>query len=89
MPPGFGYPREAELWLRARHDVPEIPIAPGMDPRQVRDARYLAVVGRLRAEVALDGAHAKVCIVLASHELSRARGGPHCLSHPLVRDEVS
>jgi hypothetical protein len=23
-----------------------------------------------------------------SHEISRARGGPHCLSHPLVRDDL-
>jgi arginine deiminase len=28
----------------------------------------------------------RVCILVPSHELSRARGGPHCLSHPLVRD---
>ena len=34
-------------------------------------------------------ASARTCIVLSSHELSRARGGPHCLSHPLVRDALS
>jgi arginine deiminase len=28
----------------------------------------------------------RTCILLTSHELSRARGGPHCLTHPLVRD---
>ncbi|MDX1389824.1 MAG: arginine deiminase family protein, partial [Acidobacteriota bacterium] len=28
----------------------------------------------------------RVCILLPSHEMSRARGGPHCLTHPLVRD---
>jgi arginine deiminase len=28
----------------------------------------------------------RVCILLASHEISRARGGPHCLTHPLLRD---
>jgi arginine deiminase len=27
-------------------------------------------------------------VLLPSHELSRARGGPHCLSHPLVRDPL-
>jgi arginine deiminase len=29
----------------------------------------------------------RICILLASHEIARARGGPHCLTHPLVRDE--
>ncbi len=28
----------------------------------------------------------RVCILVPSHEISRARGGPHCLVHPLVRD---
>ncbi len=28
----------------------------------------------------------RACILLASHEISRARGGPHCLTHPLRRD---
>jgi arginine deiminase len=40
-----------------------------------------------REEVSLDGA-GKTCLLLASNEISRARGGPHCLSHPLQRDEV-
>jgi arginine deiminase len=38
-----------------------------------------------REEVSLDGA-GKTCLLLASNEISRARGGPHCLSHPLERD---
>jgi arginine deiminase len=38
-----------------------------------------------REEVDLD-AKERVCISFASHELSRARGGPHCLTHPLLRD---
>jgi arginine deiminase len=29
----------------------------------------------------------KLCILLPSHEISRARGGPHCLVHPLIRDD--
>jgi arginine deiminase len=40
-----------------------------------------------REEVDLDQG-GRVCILLPSHEISRARGGPHCLTHPLVRDEA-
>ncbi len=32
-------------------------------------------------------ARRRVCILLPSNEISRARGGPHCLSHPLLRDD--
>ncbi len=31
----------------------------------------------------------RVCLLISSHEMSRARGGPHCLVHPLLRDELS
>jgi len=40
-----------------------------------------------REEVSLDDG-GRVCLLLESHEISRARGGPHCLSHPLVRDDL-
>ena len=30
----------------------------------------------------------RVCVLISSHEMSRARGGPHCLVHPLLRDEL-
>lgn len=33
-------------------------------------------------------AHPRTCILLRSYEISRARGGPHCLVHPLVRDDL-
>jgi hypothetical protein len=41
------------------------------------------VAGRFRLDL---DAPRKVCIRLPSHEISRARGGPHCLTHPLRRD---
>jgi arginine deiminase len=40
-----------------------------------------------RDEVDLDE-EGRVCILVPSHEISRARGGPHCLAHPLLRDDV-
>ncbi|MAE71992.1 MAG: hypothetical protein CME06_16185 [Gemmatimonadetes bacterium] len=37
--------------------------------------------------IELDLDHAgRTCILLSSHEISRVRGGPHCLTHPLLRD---
>jgi len=30
----------------------------------------------------------RVCVLISSHEMSRARGGPHCLVHPLLRDDL-
>jgi arginine deiminase len=40
-----------------------------------------------REEVVLDEP-GRTCVLIPSHELSRARGGPHCLSHPLEREEA-
>jgi arginine deiminase len=40
-----------------------------------------------REEVALDAGE-RVCLLIDSYEISRARGGPHCLTHPLVRDDA-
>jgi arginine deiminase len=30
----------------------------------------------------------RCCVLISSHEISRARGGPHCLTHPLLRDAI-
>lgn len=40
-----------------------------------------------RTEVDLDEA-GRTCLLLSSHEISRARGGPRCLTQPLVRDPL-
>lgn len=54
-----------------------------------RGFRIVESEALLMGRVAIDlGRDARVCIVLASHEMSRARGGPHCLAHPLVREEI-
>lgn len=41
------------------------------------------LLGREEIDVESTG---RVCVLIPSHEISRARGGPHCLTHPLVRD---
>ncbi|MCH7780797.1 MAG: hypothetical protein IH848_08115, partial [Acidobacteria bacterium] len=43
------------------------------------------LVGKHKIDIDAPG---RVCIMLRSHEISRARGGPHCLVHPLVRDDL-
>jgi arginine deiminase len=40
-----------------------------------------------REEVTLNDTE-RVCLLIDSHEMSRARGGPHCLTHPLERDDI-
>jgi arginine deiminase len=40
-----------------------------------------------KADIDLDNPE-RTCILLPSHEISRARGGPHCLTQPLLRDPV-
>ncbi len=41
-----------------------------------------------REELELWKPNKKYVILLAAHELSRARGGPRCMTMPLVREDV-
>jgi putative ABC transport system permease protein len=56
----LAFPEEADLWLQARHDVPEVGIGFIADVRKLRDARYLAVVGRLAPNTTLGQARAEM-----------------------------
>jgi len=40
-----------------------------------------------RVELGADSGE-RACVLIPSHEISRARGGPHCLTHPLRRDDL-
>ncbi|GAB4223490.1 MAG: arginine deiminase [Acidobacteriota bacterium] len=44
------------------------------------------LLGRREFDLAASG---RAAILLPSHEVARARGGPHCLTHPLVREPVA
>jgi arginine deiminase len=73
-------------------------LAPGvivLYERNIRTAETLAARGYrvIEADAVIDGRESvdldhpsQTCILLPSHEISRARGGPHCLSHGLRRD---
>ena len=75
-------------------------VAPGvitLYDRNVATARALAdhgfrvieaedlLLGREELDPATCG---RVCVLISSHEMSRERGGPHCLVHPLLRDRL-
>lgn len=60
IPARQGFPREAELWLQAADDLPELPIALHVDLRTLRDSRYLGVVGRLRETASHGSAQAEM-----------------------------
>ncbi len=88
MPPEFAFPRDAELWLRAEGDLPEIGLPGRVDLRQLRDARYLAVVARLRPGVTLASARGEMDVVAAqlAMDFPDANSGKGARVVPLVDD---
>jgi putative ABC transport system permease protein len=64
LEPGFSLPAGAEIWTRARRDVPEAGInLPGVDHTQIRDGRFLSVLGRLQDGVPLSQARAEMTLI--------------------------
>ena len=51
IPVRLAFPEDAMAWTQAPHDIPEITLTAGADLRNVRDARYFRVIGRLRGGV--------------------------------------
>ncbi len=65
LPRGFRFPGDAALWVRSSDEVPGLPIPFDGRLRDLRDARYLDVIGRLRPGVTLKSAQAEMDILAA------------------------
>ena len=61
IPTRLAFPEEALAWTQGPHDIPELGI--GGDVRRIRDARYFAVIGRLKAGVTIPGAQAEMDVI--------------------------
>lgn len=89
--------QQREQWTDGANALALAPGVIALYDRNVRTAEALSahgfrVVGAEdvllgREEVDLEE-HRRTCLLLASHEIARARGGPHCLTHPLLRDDL-
>lgn len=87
--------QQREQWTDGANALALAPGVVVLYDRNVRTAQVLADQGYdvLAGEDLLLGRHelqlercGKTCLLLSSNEISRARGGPHCLTHPLVRE---
>ena len=59
--PRRSFPENVVVWTQGVHDVPELGIA--VDIRRVRDARYIAVIGRLKDGVSLQESQAEMDLI--------------------------
>ena len=60
MRAGFTFPEQAVIWTLAPNDVPGPSLPMGVDPRTVRDSRYLKVVARIAPHVSLASARTEM-----------------------------
>src|SRR5262249_17309441 len=60
MPRNFSPDDYGELWVPSPWDVPPHPLAPGQDPRQMRNRNYLDVWGRLKPQVTIQQARTQM-----------------------------
>ncbi|MFL6334299.1 MAG: ABC transporter permease [Pyrinomonadaceae bacterium] len=63
MPADFSFPERTDLWLSPRRAVPEPPIVLEEDVAQLRNVRYLGVVGRLKPGVGVERAEGDARLV--------------------------
>ena len=63
MPAGFDFPGGSQLWISARYRVPEPYYDRGEGLAEVRDVKYLSVVGRLKPGLSLREARAEMRLI--------------------------
>ncbi len=82
MPPGFGYPHRTELWELYRL---------GANQRQMREARFLKVIARLKSGVTLDQAQSELSGIARrlaeQYPQTNRNWGVNVV--PLLKEEVS
>ncbi|MGH9139806.1 MAG: ABC transporter permease, partial [Vicinamibacterales bacterium] len=68
MPPDIDYPDKSRAWIASHWQVPDDPLAPGVDPAAQRNHGYFSVLARLKPGQTIDGAQADMDAVASSIE---------------------